>query len=192
MKRHIILTAAFYLLCMLTATGQTQPPVMKVEIEAQPKTALEAFSSRPGIVIVRGFSSVARLAGTGGTVAVEARELANAPAGRKVWGLVIETKASGPDARAQQAFVDYDEIESLLKGLDYLGKMDKSVTKLESFQADYRTRGNLVVSVFNEGDAINFGVWCGLAPDAVYFKQGGLADFRKAVAAAKAQLDAVK
>jgi len=37
--------------------------------------------------------------------------------------------------------VDYDELDSLLDGLEYLGTLDWSVTPLPSFDAVYTTKG---------------------------------------------------
>jgi hypothetical protein len=39
------------------------------------------------------------------------------------------------------ALIDYDELDSLLDGLEYLGKLDWSVTSLPDFSAVYTTKG---------------------------------------------------
>jgi len=49
------------------------------------------------------------------------------------------------------AYVDYDEIEGLLKGLDTLSTIDpRAVSQLKNYEAIYSTKGDLQVVVFNE------------------------------------------
>lgn len=43
--------------------------------------------------------------------------------------------------------IDYDEIGLLTKAIDRLASLDKSITELEQFEAVYRTRANMTVSL---------------------------------------------
>jgi hypothetical protein len=40
-------------------------------------------------------------------------------------------------------------LPSLIKGLEYIAKVDKSATPFDNFQADYRTRGDLQISTYS-------------------------------------------
>lgn len=124
----------------------------------QPKTKFEPLQARSGSVIVMGFESAAEVkcAITAGTLNVESRELLDAGSGRKEYGIAVEVEKYGQ--RTTRSYVDADEIESLLKGLDYVAKADKSVTALANFQADYRTRGSLRISAFNNTDKLMLAV----------------------------------
>ena len=44
--------------------------------------------------------------------------------------------------------IDYDELDSLLDGLEYLGKLDWSVTPLPGFDAVYTTKGGFRAAAF--------------------------------------------
>jgi hypothetical protein len=44
--------------------------------------------------------------------------------------------------------IDYDELDSLLDGLEYLGTLDWSVTPLPGFDAVYTTKGGFRAAAF--------------------------------------------
>lgn len=117
---------------------------------AKPKTKLEAFVAQDGAVIVRGFSKVGEVKGQyGSSVVVESKEFTNASTGKKEHGITLEVREKSRLEREHTSYVDYDEIPSLLKGLEYIVKVDKSATPFENFQADYRTRGDLQISTYS-------------------------------------------
>jgi hypothetical protein len=169
--------------------------VAQVSQAAFPKTKLEAFDAQEGVVIVQGFSRIAELRGPlGGSVIVQAQEFTNPTSGKRESGITIEVKESGRLERENRSFVDYEEIGPLLKGMDYISKIDKSVTKLADFQADYRTKGGLRISVFSgsHGEvmaAVHSGTIGGLS---TFLKFSDLAALQAHISAAKDRLDAVK
>ena len=127
--------------------AQSEPPVAEA---GKPKTKLEAFVAQDGVVIVRGFSKVGELKGQyGSSVEIESKEFTNASTGKKEYGITFEVKERSRLEREHTSYVDYDEIASLLKGLEYIAKVDKSATSFENFQADYRTRGDLQISTYS-------------------------------------------
>jgi hypothetical protein len=165
------------------------------DAQRTPKTKLESFEAQEGFVIVQGFSRIAELHGTfGGTVTVSAMEFTNATTGRRESGITIDVKEAGRLERSSRSFIDYDEIAALLKGIDYIGKVDRSVTRLENFQADYRTKGDLRVSTFNTGaGVIMFAVSSGrIGALSVHLKFADLAIFRNYLSSAKDRLDTAK
>ena len=115
----------------------------------KPKTKLEAFVAQDGAVIVQGFSKIGEVKGQYSTsVVVESKELTNASSGKKEHGITFEVRETRPE-RDHTSYVDYDEIPSLIKGLEYIAKVDKSATPFDNFQADYRTRGDLQISTYS-------------------------------------------
>lgn len=113
-----------------------------------PKTQLEAFAAETGAVIIRGYSEIGKVTGMG-SVEVDCREFTNASSGKKSFGISITVKESGRLEREDNSFIDYDEITSLVAGIDYIRKIQPSVTKLANFEATYTTRGDFAVTVFN-------------------------------------------
>src|ERR1700722_15709132 len=97
-----------------------------------PATKLEAFSAKTGVVIIRGFTTVGTLPGLG-SVSIDAREFRDAATKSKVTGLSFEVKESGRFEKENTSFVDYDEIDSLIQGIDYISRINSSVTPMKSF-----------------------------------------------------------
>lgn len=162
--------------------------------QQQPKTKLESFVAQDGVVIVRGFSTVGEVkANYGGLLTVESKEFTNVTSGKKEYGITIEVKETGRLERKNTSYIDYDEIDSLVKGIDYISKVDKSATKLDDMQADYKTRGDLVVSTFSSRNGISAAIGSGtIGRTNAYFELPELAKLRALVVDAKAKLDAIR
>jgi len=116
----------------------------------EPRTKLEAIEWRYERVLVKGFSQMANLTARGVDVRVDAVELKDTEAATRAIGIVIVLREPGENPRENRALVDYDEIDRLLKGLDTVAKVNESITKLASFEARYRTLGDLEINVFRQ------------------------------------------
>jgi hypothetical protein len=66
-----------------------------------------------------------------------------------VYGVAFNVKESGRLERENTSFIDEDEIDSLLKGLDYIQKINRSVTTFGNFEAESRTKGDFEIAVFS-------------------------------------------
>jgi hypothetical protein len=161
---------------------------------ATPKTKLEAFERQTGTVIIRGFTTVGSVRGIyGGTASVEAREFTNATTGKQEFGIVVEVKEAGRLEREDRSYIDYDEIESLLRGIDYVVKIDSSATKLADFQADYHTKGDLTITTFSSGSDVKAAITSGrIGSVDVIITTADLQQFRNLVAAARTKLDELR
>ena len=133
------------------ALAQSKPEAGKT-----PATELEAFQSRTGVVLIRGFSTVGTVRGMGGEVSVDAREFRDGsnPSSPNATGISITVKETSRLERGNISFVDYDEIDSLIKGVEYISKVGKDVTKLDHFEVDYRTKGDLILTVLMPPTAV--------------------------------------
>jgi hypothetical protein len=161
----------------------------------QSQTKLELFQEKTGSVIVRNFTEIGHFyAALSGTVTVTSWEFIDAQTGKKEYGISVAVKESGTLEREDRAFVDYDEIPSLLKGIDYISAIDKTVTKLQNFQADYRTTGDLQVSTFTDSKGkIQAVVKVGrIGAASAYIDLKNLAHLRQFIVDAQAALDAIK
>lgn len=149
MLKGIITLIAFSFLFGVTAIAQT-PATAAAAQDTKPKTELEAFQARHGSVIVKGYSEISpATAGTGGSIELKVMEFRNASNNTKVKGLVAEIDPAERYASTARAFIEYGEIDSLIKGIGYISKIDKSVTTLKSFEARYSTKDDFEVTVFN-------------------------------------------
>ncbi len=107
------------------------------------KTELGEFEARTGTVIVKGFTQVGSLAVGQTVITVRCKESTDINTGHKADGLAIEV-AGQPPLR-ERILVDYDEIDSLLNGINYLNKITYNVTALQGFEAGYSTKAGLRV-----------------------------------------------
>jgi hypothetical protein len=121
---------------------------------AEPRTKLEAIEAGYERVLVKGFTQIASLNVRGANIRVDAVEIKEARSGGdRATGLVIVLREPGESLRESRAFVDYEEIDRLLRALESVSRVNESVTKLVGFEARYRTLGDLEISVFRQSRA---------------------------------------
>lgn len=186
------------LIFVVLSLGVFSSPVVgqePVETELEPRTKLEAFEARKGIVIIKGFSRIGVAPGLDGTsIEVESRELRDAGSNSREYGITIEVREAGHTGRRSLSYVDYEELDPLLKGLEYLSKIDNSVTQLTRFEADYRTRGDLLFSVSSgRGGVITMAISSGgFRRATALFRLEDLKVIRGLIIEAKNQLDAIQ
>ncbi len=136
-RLNVILAAAFCSLA-LSAPGQDTNAL---------KTDLGVFEAQTGTVIVKGFGQIGSMTVGTDVISVRCKASTDVTTGHKAYGLAIEIAAT-PQFR-QRILVDYDEIGSLLGGLNYLNKITYDVTPLPGFEASYTTRAGLRVAAYS-------------------------------------------
>jgi len=104
-----------------------------------PATKLEAFETNTDTVIIKATAPIGTVPAHGGAVSVRCREITNAGTGRRESGIILDIEFGGQ--LEAMTLIDYDELDSLLDGVEYLGKLDWSVTSLPDFSAAYTTKG---------------------------------------------------
>ena len=171
------------------ALGQVPAPVSE---PIPPPTKLEALRSEEGAVIFRGFTRVGGITGAAGTeIGVEAQEYTNAATGARERGIAVAIRPGGRDQPPRVALVDYDEIEPLVRGVDAIWRSGRAVTRLQDYQASYRTHGGFEVATFGRGQpgvaALSAG-WTDRAAAVIPVSE--LQKLGELLAAAKAVLDA--
>lgn len=172
------------LLCSLVCLCFALP--LLAQKDTEPKTKMEAFENQNGVVLVEEFSEIGSVAGKS-TIRIEAHVIRDAVTGKKVYGAKISLIAEGG---AGEATLDFEELEPLLKALDYCLKIDRSSTKLASVESYYKTNGGLVIGVFSveNGDAKAM-VRCKSFPSsAAFITVDKLKEFQELIQTAKIKL----
>ena len=185
------LFSVLFLLALAVAVAAQEPQPTPTPEEFQ--TKLESLTSETGAVIVKGFTRVGSMSGSRGAAFVTAWEVTNARTGHKEQGVTVEigdSTQNRPDVE-ERAYIDYDELASLLKGIDLIMRLDDKATKLSRYEAQYQTRGGLVLATFNTPDGTRTAIstWGGRRPRFV-LRQTGLAEFKNLLESAKEVLDA--
>ncbi len=162
----------------------------------QPKTKIEQFSITTGVVIIRGFQTIGSVQGMHGTsINVEAKEFTNVAVGKKEYGITVEVKKEdGRYDKEHKSYIDYDEISSLINGINYIAKVKTDVTSLHNFQADYSTKGDLKISTFNtSGGRLMAAVSSGnIGGVGAYFNISDLEKVKALIVQAKEKIDSIK
>lgn len=114
-----------------------QPPII-VGPPPPPATELEAFSPPPGSLVTVGHERVGGVAG----IEVEVRDMRSS-AGQHARGVVVSIRETGT---AQQAYIDENELDDLVHGIDALLAIGQNPTALRNFETSYATRGELIVT----------------------------------------------
>ena len=156
---------------------------------------LEAFNAKTGVVMIRGFEKVGSIfALYGSQLDVESKEFINVSEGTTQYGITIELiKLVGETSIKRKSYVDYDEIDSLIEGIDYITKVSPSVTQFEHFQADYKTRGDLKVSIFSSDEGVLGVVTSGKEGGvSIYFKLDTLTQVKALLLHAKRRIDVIR
>ena len=147
-----ILFSTLILLCSGAVLAQRPGPQFwrKATCEPlEPRTKLEALEGRYNAVIVKGFSRMTTVDVRGVRIdAVEMRDLGSTVGRLK--GLVVVLREGGEHPSDNRAFVDYDEIDSLLNAIDTISRVDETATRLAGFEAKYKTSGDLEIGVFRQ------------------------------------------
>jgi hypothetical protein len=189
------LFSTLMLLCCGSALAQRPGPEFwrKVGCEPlEPRTKLEALEDRHSTVVIKGFTRITTVEVRGIRIdAVEMRELGNVARAK---GIVVVLREGGERPNENRAFIDYEEIDSLLNAIDAVARVDETVTKLASFEAKYKTLGDLEIGVFRQtsrGTAVvmTTGI-CDLATATLTLDE--LAKVRAMIAEAKARLDEIR
>jgi len=139
-----------------TAVGQrpqrsrTVPQRARKYYLDEPRTDLEEFQTRVQEVVLKGFINVGAVNGRNGWVQVSAVELKSPAYSTRVTGLAIQLAESARPNSEIQSFIDYAEIDSLIKGLDAVAHADDTITKMPNFSASYRTADDFTLVVFKQ------------------------------------------
>jgi hypothetical protein len=137
----IFVAAAGALLLTGTARGQVTNTCLPF-----PATKLEAFETNTDTVIIKATAPIGTVPAHGGEVGVRCREITDVGTGRRESGIIIDLNFGGE--LGDTMLIDYDELDSLLDGLEYLGTLDWSVTPLPGFDAVYTTKGGFRAAAF--------------------------------------------
>ena len=188
----IICLLLFALSCSHVGAQQRQRQYQRDLELLEPRTQLEALQLKVGAVIVRGSQRVGTVRGQAqGRVEVAALEVIDTSSKVRARGLSLTIEEVAERAREAVVFVDYDELAGLIESLESMIRFDRGETQLSNFEVSYRTKGDLVMSVFSTRSGIVRCVVSGgpLAPAEVSLPAEEVGNLRALIATAKNRLD---
>lgn len=155
-----------------------------------PATEIENFEMQNDVVIVKGYDEMGSVTTGEGVITVRCKESDNVTAGSKQYGIAIAFSANQGRAAS---IVDYDELDSLIHGLDFLSKISYNVTTMPTFDAGLTTRSGFRIAAHSERRQgatqlfLRFGAVARVPLTADQFAQ-----FQNLITQAKASLDATR
>ncbi len=158
-------------------------------------TKIEAFENQVNKVIVKAYAPVGSVTAKGAVISVAFKESADVAIGQKEYGITVGIKEE--NLAEYRLVVDYDELDSLLEGIDYLGKVDVAVTSLPNFHAIYRTRADLRILAYctnRQPGTLQTAIQTPYQPagSRILLASEQLAEFKFLIREAKAKLDLLK
>jgi hypothetical protein len=113
----------------------------------EPKSKLDSID-QPGVVIIRGSIDVGTISlPREGLINISCREALIPSQSKHERGIAVEIhQGSQPLKFLSISVIDYDEIDSFLKGFDQVRKLGPGSSKLGEFMATYSTRDRLTIS----------------------------------------------
>lgn len=151
--RALTMVALMVMACAGAVVAQRPGPEFRRPLGCEPlepRTKLEAIDARYERVLIKGFTQVAVLEGRGGDIRIDAVELRDTRAPERATGIVVAVRDASDTTRENRAFIDYEEIDTLVKALDTLVRINETTTKLTGFEARYRTNGDMELNVFRQ------------------------------------------
>ena len=192
---HPVCTLLAILLFSVTIVAQRPGPQFwrKLGCEPlEPRTKLESFEEIYGAVVVKGFTRISTLEVRDVRIdAVEVRDVATANRAR---GVVIALRGPGEQPLEGRAFIDYEEIDAVVSGIEAVSRVNETMTKLAGFEGRFRTAGDLEIKSFRQtrsGTAVTMSA--GICEEVtVALTLDDLVKVKAMVVEAKAKLDEVK
>ena len=149
--RLVLLLSVILLSCASSVAQQPGPQFWrKVGCEPfEPRTKLERLDEWYNTVTIKGFTRITTVEVRG--VRIDAVEMRALGSRDRAKGIVVSLREGGEQRpNENRAFVDYEELDALLNAIDAVSRVDESATRLASFEAKYKTLGDLEVGVFRQ------------------------------------------
>jgi hypothetical protein len=158
-----------------------------------PQTKLEGFETNTGTMVLQATVPIGYVSASPGELSVRCREITDLGTRRREFGLVIGfAENSRP---YEMSLIDYDELDSLQDALDYLNKVEWSVTSLPSFDAVYTTKGGFRIAAYGSRRSGAIGFYARnirfLAPT-LQLSRDQLGQFRSLLEQARTKLDSLR
>ena len=149
MKTRILLITALTFAISVAAAAQrpVQVPFMNDQ-STKPLTDLEQFQDTYGATLLKGFTELPRVRGSNGSIQVAIVEFRNAANNTKVKGVAVDVSTTDRPTDRARSFIEYAEIEGLIRGITLISKVDKGSSPLNSLEAVYTTKCEFSISNF--------------------------------------------
>ena len=150
LTRLVLLLAVTLLSCGSTVAQNPGPQFWrKLGCEPfEPRTKLEQVDDAYNSVIIKGFTRITTVEVRG--VRIDAVDMRGEAFPYRAKGIVVSLREGGERPNENRAFVDYEQLDPLLKAIDAVSRVDETSTNLAGFEASYKTSGDFEIRVFRQ------------------------------------------
>jgi hypothetical protein len=106
------------------------------------RTDIETFEGQTNVLVVKGYGTAGTVSLGSSVLSIRLKQSFSPDAGGKLQALVLDCADGGG---REWAVIDYAEIDSLLRAIDYIRSATYDVTSLPGFEVDYQTKGGFRV-----------------------------------------------
>lgn len=129
------------------------------QITNAPRTYFEAFNATPDALLIKGSSTIDTLNNQiNYPVEVRAERVSNPQTTNSIYAVSLRT--TFPQL-VQVDYVDYDELDALIRGVQYISQANSSITPLDNFEAVFRTRSGLSIAKVGRGNKVVIAITSG-------------------------------
>jgi hypothetical protein len=125
-----------------------------------PRTYFDAYKSAIDTPLVRGMSSIGSLTGqVAYPVEIRIERLNIQPSTNTSYAVAMRTRLARNVLQVD--YIDYDELDGLLRGLQLISQSSHSSVPMDDFEVVYRLRSGLSVAKISNGNNIIIAIKCG-------------------------------
>jgi hypothetical protein len=139
------------LICVVCGGADAQRPTQVPFVNdqsAKPLTDLEAFQDIYGATLLKGFTDLPRIRGNGGSLQIAIVDFRNLANNTRVKGVSAEITIGERTTDKTRSFIEYAELDGLIKGVTYISKVDRTATSMQNLEAVFTTKGEFSISNF--------------------------------------------
>ncbi len=153
-------------------------------------TYFQRYNATPDTLFVKGSSVMGALSEhLTYPVEVRAERISNPQATNTLYAVSVRTTL--PD-HVQVDYIDYDELDAVIRGVQYISQANSTVTPMDNFEAVVRTRGGLSIAKLGRGPKVTIAMTCGgAATNRNLLEPYVLDTFARTLTEAKAKIDLV-
>jgi hypothetical protein len=150
MKRLILLLA-------LGVAGAVIAQTTIITTANTPRTFFEIFKATPDALLIRGMTTIGTLSSENGAehngidypVEIRVERLSNPLTSNSVYAVSLRT---GVAPQMQIDYVDYDELNAVIRSVQFISQSSSAVTPLDNYETIFRTRGGLAIAKIGKSD----------------------------------------
>jgi hypothetical protein len=117
-----------------------------------PRTLYDAVNRTPDTLLIKGSSIIGTLnSQIGYPVEIRAERLTNPQTTNTLYAVSLRTTVA---EQTQIDYIDYDELDSLIRSVQYISQANSSITPMDNFEAVFRTRSGLSIAKVGRGNKV--------------------------------------